>query len=160
VLFEHGTDANAQDEDKSTSLHWALEDRQVEFPKVLLENGADASVRNKNKSTPLRLALPCLCNSIFTGLSARASRCKYFEVALVLLERVVTSTSIAKPGTVMRQKPKSTKLVSRLPKSTPPKDDFGMSHTMAIIELASLQDNLPLTEQVHPIYERFGRPIE
>jgi hypothetical protein len=30
-----------------------------------------------------------------------------FEVALVLLERVVTSTSIAKPGTVRQQKPKS-----------------------------------------------------
>jgi hypothetical protein len=35
-----------------------------------------------------------------------------------------------------------------------------MSHTMAIIELASLQDSLPPTEQVYPIYERFGRPIE
>jgi hypothetical protein len=62
----------------------------------------------------------------------------------VLLERIVTSPSIAKPGTLRQQKPNSTKL--ELPKSTLPKNDHGMSHTMAIIELASMQDESPPTE--------------
>ena len=66
---------------------------------------------------------------------------------------VMTSPSVIKPGplTATRQ---------RKPKLTLPKDDFGVSHMMAIIELAGLQDKPPPPEPVHPIDEMlFGRPI-
>jgi len=50
----------------------------------------------------------------------------------------------------------------RKPKVTLPKDDFGVSHMMAIIELAGLQDKPPPPEPVHPVEEMlFGRaPIQ
>jgi len=58
---------------------------------------------------------------------------------------------LIKPGPVKQQ---------RKPKLTLPKDDFGVSHMMAIIELAGLQDKPPPPESVHPIDEMlFGRPI-
>lgn len=64
---------------------------------------------------------------------------------------IVTSPLAAKPGTLRQQKPKLTL----------PKDDFGVSHMMAIIELAGLQDKPPPPEPVHPIDEMlFGRPID
>ncbi|KAI0250595.1 hypothetical protein BJV78DRAFT_1218799 [Lactifluus subvellereus] len=47
------------------------------------------------------------------------------------------------------------------PKLTLPKDDFGVSHMMAIIELAGLQDKPAPPPPVHPIDEMlFGRPID
>jgi hypothetical protein len=58
---------------------------------------------------------------------------------------------LVKPGPVKQQ---------RKPKLTLPKDDFGVSHMMAIIELAGLQDKPPPPEAVHPIDEMlFGRQI-
>jgi hypothetical protein len=64
---------------------------------------------------------------------------------------VNTSPSLPKPGPVRQQ---------RKPKLTLPKDDFGVSHMMAIIELAGLQDKPPPPESVHPIDEMlFGRQI-
>ncbi|KAI0301902.1 hypothetical protein B0F90DRAFT_1716269 [Multifurca ochricompacta] len=48
----------------------------------------------------------------------------------------------------------------RKPKLTLPKDDFGVSHMMAIIELAGLQDKPAPPAPVHPIDEMlFGHPI-
>jgi hypothetical protein len=66
---------------------------------------------------------------------------------------VNTSPSVlVKPGPVRQQ---------RKPKLTLPKDDFGVSHMMAIIELAGLQDKPPPPEPVHPIDEMlFGRQID
>ena len=65
---------------------------------------------------------------------------------------VATSPSLlSKPGPVKQQ---------RKPKLTLPKDDFGVSHMMAIIELAGLQDKPPPPESVHPIDEMlFGRQV-
>lgn len=65
---------------------------------------------------------------------------------------VTTSPSpLVKSGPVRQQ---------RKPKLTLPKDDFGVSHMMAIIELAGLQDKPPPPESVHPIDEMlFGRQI-
>jgi hypothetical protein len=65
---------------------------------------------------------------------------------------VIASPSLLiKPGPVKQQ---------RKPKLTLPKDDFGVSHMMAIIELAGLQDRPPPPESVHPIDEMlFGRQI-
>ena len=64
---------------------------------------------------------------------------------------ITTSPSVIKPGPVRQRKPKLTL----------PKDDFGVSHMMAIIELAGLQDKPPPPEPVHPIDEMlFGRPID
>jgi hypothetical protein len=64
---------------------------------------------------------------------------------------VATSPSLAKVGP----------LRSRKPKVTLPKDDFGVSHMMAIIELAGLQDKPPPPEPVHPVDEMlFGKPIQ
>jgi len=61
-----------------------------------------------------------------------------------------TSPSLIKPGPTRQRKPKLTL----------PKDDFGVSHMMAIIELAGLQDKPPPPESVHPIDEMlFGRPM-
>jgi hypothetical protein len=61
-----------------------------------------------------------------------------------------TSPSLIKPGPTRQRKPKLTL----------PKDDFGVSHMMAIIELAGLQDKPPPPESVHPIDEMlFGRPV-
>lgn len=66
---------------------------------------------------------------------------------------VATSPSLGKVG-VGVLKP------LRKPKLTLPKDDFGVSHMMAIIELAGLQDRPPPPEPVHPIDEMlFGRSI-
>ena len=65
---------------------------------------------------------------------------------------VNTSPSVLKPGPARQQ---------RKPKLTLPKDDFGVSHMMAIIELAGLQDKPPPPEPVHPIDEMlFGRQID
>ncbi len=65
---------------------------------------------------------------------------------------VATSPSLAKVGPSLRQ---------RKPKVTLPKDDFGVSHMMAIIELAGLQDKPSPPEPVHPVDEMlFGRPIQ
>jgi hypothetical protein len=48
----------------------------------------------------------------------------------------------------------------RKPKLTLPKDDFGVSHMMAIIELAGLQDRPAPPPPVDPVDEMlFGRPI-
>ena len=44
------------------------------------------------------------------------------------------------------------------PKLTLPKDDFGVSHMMAIIELAGLQDKPPPPPPVHPIDEMLFGP--
>ena len=65
---------------------------------------------------------------------------------------VTTSPSLlVKPGPVRQQ---------RKPKLTLPKDDFGVSHMMAIIELAGLQDKPQPPESVHPIDEMlFGQQI-
>jgi len=65
---------------------------------------------------------------------------------------ITTSPSLlVKPGPVKQQ---------RKPKLTLPKDDFGVSHMMAIIELAGLQDKPPPPESVHPIDEMlFGRQV-
>jgi hypothetical protein len=67
---------------------------------------------------------------------------------------VNTSPLLVKPGPgPVRQQ--------RKPKLTLPKDDFGVSHMMAIIELAGLQDRPPPPESVHPIDEMlFGRQID
>jgi hypothetical protein len=49
----------------------------------------------------------------------------------------------------------------RKPKLTLPKDDFGVSHMMAIIELAGLQDRPAPPPPVDPVDEMlFGRPID
>ena len=66
---------------------------------------------------------------------------------------IATSPSVVKvgPGPLRQRKPKVTL----------PKDDFGVSHMMAIIELAGLQDKPPPPEPVHPVDEMlFGRPIQ
>lgn len=61
-------------------------------------------------------------------------------------------SQLIKPGPARQQ---------RKPKLTLPKDDFGVSHMMAIIELAGLQDKPPPPESVHPIDEMlFGRQID
>ena len=66
---------------------------------------------------------------------------------------IMTSPSVIKPGPLAATR-------QRKPKLTLPKDDFGVSHMMAIIELAGLQDKPPPPEPVHPIDEMlFGRPI-
>ena len=66
---------------------------------------------------------------------------------------IATSPSVAKVGPGL--------LRPRKPKVTLPKDDFGVSHMMAIIELAGLQDKPPSPEPVHPVEEMlFGRPIQ
>lgn len=63
---------------------------------------------------------------------------------------IATSPSVAKVGPLKQRKPKVML----------PKDDFGVSHMMAIIELAGLQDKPPPPEPVHPVDEMlFGRPI-
>jgi len=63
---------------------------------------------------------------------------------------ITTSPLLVKPGPLRQRKPKLTL----------PKDDFGVSHMMAIIELAGLQDKPPPPEPVHPIDEMlFGRSI-
>ncbi len=54
------------------------------------------------------------------------------------------------------------KVVSRQrkPKVTLPKDDFGVSHMMAIIELSGLQDKPAPLPPLHPVDEMlFGRPL-
>ena len=64
-----------------------------------------------------------------------------------------TSPSVAKvgPGPLRQRKPKVAL----------PKDDFGVSNMMAIIELAGSQDKPPPPEPVHPVEEMlFGRPIQ
>ena len=63
---------------------------------------------------------------------------------------ISTSPSVAKVGPLRQQKPKVML----------PKDDFGVSHMMAIIELAGLQDKPPPLDPIHPFDEMlFGRPI-
>jgi hypothetical protein len=63
---------------------------------------------------------------------------------------ITASPSLVKPGPLRQRKPKLTL----------PKDDFGVSHMMAIIELAGLQDKPPPPEPMHPIDEMlFGRSI-
>jgi hypothetical protein len=48
----------------------------------------------------------------------------------------------------------------RKPKVTLPKDDFGVSHMMAIIELSGLQDKPAPLPPLHPVDEMlFGRPL-
>ena len=90
MLLEHGADANFRDEDKSTPLHWASKGGHVEFARALLRYGVDPNVQNKNKSTSLHLALRCTCHIISAPMSTtrhqRASSCKHFEVARVLLK--------------------------------------------------------------------------
>jgi hypothetical protein len=68
----------------------------------------------------------------------------------------VASPAVTSPSTI-----KAGPLRSQKPKMTLPKDDFGVSHMMAIIELAGLQDNPAPPEPVHPVEEMlFGRPIQ
>jgi muramidase (phage lysozyme) len=63
---------------------------------------------------------------------------------------IASSPSVLKPS--MKQ---------RKPKLTLPKDDFGVSHMMAIIELAALQDRPAPPPPVHPVDEMlFGRPMD
>jgi ankyrin repeat protein len=54
--LEHRADADAQDSERETSLHLAVDNEKVEAARVLLENGASVHARNKNRQTPFQIA--------------------------------------------------------------------------------------------------------
>jgi Ankyrin repeats (many copies) len=56
VLLEHDADANAQNKNKLTPLHFASRHRDIYIAFVLLFHGADVHAQDKNKSTPLHWA--------------------------------------------------------------------------------------------------------
>ena len=69
-------------------------------------------------------------------------------------------TAIASPSSATTSSPAKVALRPRKPKVTLPKDDFGVTHMMAIIELAGLQDKPAPLPPLHPVDEMlFGRPL-
>jgi len=54
--IKDGADINARDEDKITSLHWAVRGRHIAAVITLLEAGAEIDIRNESDYTPLHWA--------------------------------------------------------------------------------------------------------
>jgi hypothetical protein len=69
-------------------------------------------------------------------------------------------TAVASPSSATTSSPAKVALRPRKPKVTLPKDDFGVSHMMAIIELSGLQDKPAPLPPLNPVDEMlFGRPL-
>ncbi|KAI9512773.1 hypothetical protein F5148DRAFT_1007792 [Russula earlei] len=82
------------------------------------------------------------------------------SIASVTTDTSGYRTAVGSPVVSSPIPAKAGPLRQRKPKLTLPKDDFGVSHMMAIIELAGLQDKLPPLEPMHPVDELlFGRRI-
>ena len=70
ALSEHGTDWNATNKVRHTSLHIAATHGELAAVRLLVEHGADVRVQNDGGWTPL----------------AEATVCGYFDIAQLLLE--------------------------------------------------------------------------
>ncbi|KAH9963289.1 hypothetical protein BC827DRAFT_1194679 [Russula dissimulans] len=83
------------------------------------------------------------------------------SIASVTTDTSGYRTAVGSPIMTSPSPAKSGLLKQRKPKLTLPKDDFGVSHMMAIIELAGLQDKPPPLEPLHPVDEMlFGRRVD
>ncbi|KAF8271673.1 hypothetical protein EI94DRAFT_513009 [Lactarius quietus] len=72
----------------------------------------------------------------------------------------VGSPAVGSPSQALAASPAKAVPRLRKPKVTLPKDDFGVSHMMAIIELAGLQDKPAPLPPLNPVDEMlFGRPL-
>ena len=56
LLIAHGADANAEDSDGWTPMHYAAYCGHAEAVKFLIAHGADANAKNNNGMTPLHYA--------------------------------------------------------------------------------------------------------
>ena len=71
-----------------------------------------------------------------------------------------TAVGSASPASATSPSPAKVAPRQRKPKVTLPKDDFGVSHMMAIIELSGLQDKPAPLPPLNPVDEMlFGRPL-
>ncbi|KAH9180081.1 hypothetical protein EDB89DRAFT_1924760 [Lactarius sanguifluus] len=69
-------------------------------------------------------------------------------------------TAVGSPSPASTASPAKVAPRQRKPKVALPKDDFGVSHMMAIIELSGLQDKPAPLPPLHPVDEMlFGRPL-
>jgi len=83
------------------------------------------------------------------------------SVTSVMTDTSGYRTAVGSPIMTSPSPAKSGPLRQRKPKVTLPKDDFGVLHMMAIIELAGLQDKPPPLEPLHPVDEMlFGRRVD
>lgn len=55
LFLEHGVDVNAEDQDHTTPLYWAIYHRKLEVVPVLLDHGASPNSENYFGETPLHL---------------------------------------------------------------------------------------------------------
>jgi len=122
-------------------------------PDIRKQRSTTPSSFSQGRSTPLQQQQPIQ--------APLAPHLRQTSVTSVTTDTSGYRTAVGSPIMTSPSPAKSGLLKQRKPKLTLPKDDFGVSHMMAIIELAGLQDKPPPLEPLHPVDEMlFGRRVD